>query len=135
MHIRFKPAVLVALAMGAVAGACETNVLVGMQDPTGASILKPNVPGSTEPSEFADFVGKWRGGLAHTYAVTVVVAPDGKVNMSGPNSLTGQGVIKDGRLVVQGRSSELDLGLTQGKLAGHARFGVMYGELNLSKWY
>jgi hypothetical protein len=101
---------------------------------------KPPPPAKPEPknvitpiNSFADAAGAWSGWIDLYTRVVMVVGYDGVVKFQGPRDITKQAIIEDQRLVLDDSRVDLDCGITNERLACHARFGRMWAELNLTK--
>ncbi len=93
--------------------------------------VQENLP--TPIREFSDAAGHWHGMVGLKRRVVMYVAPDGMVKFYGPNDVAQQATIRNQRLQVQSRNTDLDCGLMNGFLTCHARFDTWYAELNLKK--
>ena len=82
---------------------------------------------------FADVAGWWWGQVDLHTKVSLLVGPDGRVKLRGPDSLEQQAVINLQRLEINSPYTDLYCNLVNGFLTCHARFGRTYAELNLRK--
>jgi hypothetical protein len=94
-------------------------------------VTPQNVP--TPINSFSDAAGRWTGEVAISSSVTMTIGKDGMVSFRGPSSVTQQAQLRNERLILSSRRTDLDCGIMNTKLTCHVRMGDMYAELNLTK--